>query len=43
MWMGWTADADCQARIDDPDEDIDPDLCAAWYVVCPAMDAIRAG
>lgn len=37
---------DCQRRIElPPDADgylDDPSLCAAWYVVCPALDAIRA-
>ncbi len=39
---GTNRDPECQARIDDPDEDIDANLCAAWYVVCPTLDAIRA-
>jgi hypothetical protein len=37
---------DCQRRIDLPPGSDgyldDPSLCAAWYVVCPALDAIRA-
>lgn len=37
---------ECQDRIDrDPAEEgylDDPSLCAAWYVVCPTLDAIRA-
>lgn len=37
---------DCQRRIElTPGSDgylDDPSLCAAWYVVCPALDAIRA-
>jgi len=37
---------DCQRRINlPPDADgylDDPSLCAAWYVVCPTLDTIRA-
>ncbi len=37
---------DCQRRIDLPPGSDgyldDPSLCAAWYVVCPTLDAIRA-
>lgn len=37
---------DCQRRInltpDEPGYLDDPDLCAAWYVVCPTLDSIRA-
>ncbi len=37
---------DCQRRIELPPGSDgyldDPSLCAAWYVVCPALDAIRA-
>lgn len=43
---GTDRDPDCQRRIDlDPGEDgflDDPSLCAAWYVVCPTLDSIRA-
>lgn len=43
---GTNRHADCQRRIDLPpgsDGHLDdPSLCAAWYVVCPTLDAIRA-